>query len=49
MKAGTSSEGAPQSIASGLSGFSAENTRTPRKIVPAGMHGDDGCMKSIIN
>src|ERR1035437_2339347 len=37
MEAGTSSEGAPQSLARGLSGFSAENTRTPRKIVPAGM------------
>jgi N6-L-threonylcarbamoyladenine synthase len=35
-KAGTSLEGAPQSLARGLSGFSAENTRTPRKIVPAG-------------
>jgi cysteinyl-tRNA synthetase len=37
-EAGTSFEGAPQSLARGLSGFSAENTRTPRKIVPAGMH-----------
>jgi ATP-dependent DNA helicase RecG len=32
--AGTSFEGAPQSIASGLSGFSAENPRTLKKIVP---------------
>jgi cysteine desulfurase len=37
MEAGTSSEGAPQSLARGWSGFSVENTRTPRKIVPAGM------------
>jgi N6-L-threonylcarbamoyladenine synthase len=37
MEAGTSFEGAPQSLARGLSGFSAENTRTPRKMVSAGM------------
>jgi cysteinyl-tRNA synthetase len=40
MEAGTSFEGAPQSIASGLSKFSPENLRTPRKIVPAGMRGN---------
>src|ERR1035437_1983071 len=40
MEAGTSFEGAPESLARGWSGFSAENTRTPRKIVPAEMRGD---------
>ena len=40
MEAGTSSEGAPESLARGWSGFSAENTRTPRKIVPAEMLGN---------
>jgi len=34
-EAGTSFEGAPQSLARGRSGFSAENTRTPRKTVSA--------------
>jgi tRNA-dihydrouridine synthase len=34
-QAGTPFEGAPQSLARGLSGFSAENTRTLKKIVPA--------------
>src|ERR1035437_8484333 len=40
MEAGTSFEGAPQSLARGRSGFSAENKRTPRKIVPVGMRDD---------
>jgi 16S rRNA (cytosine1402-N4)-methyltransferase len=48
MEAGTSFEGAPESLARGWSGFSADdsaesprgNTRTPRKIVPAGMRSD---------
>jgi GTP-binding protein LepA len=48
MEAGTSFEGAPQSLARGLSGFSAENTRTPRKIVSAGMLGDKNTFRSLI-
>jgi len=40
-KAGTSFEGAPQSIASGLSEFSPKNSRTPRKIVPADLRAEE--------
>ena len=40
MEAGTSFEGAPQSLARGLSEFSPENSRTLRKIVLAGMRGN---------
>jgi isoleucyl-tRNA synthetase len=47
MEAGTSFEGAPQSLARGWSGFSAENTRTPKKIVPAGMR--DGIEHNILD
>jgi DNA ligase (NAD+) len=47
MEAGTSFEGAPQSLARGLSGFSAENTRTLRKIVPAGMLSNQGSIPLI--
>jgi small GTP-binding protein len=48
MEAGTSSEGAPESLARGWSGFSAENTRTPRKIVPAEMRVDKDAFRSLI-
>jgi isoleucyl-tRNA synthetase len=47
MEAGTSFEGAPQSLARGWSGFSAENTRTPMKIVPAEMR--DGMEHNILD
>jgi DNA polymerase-1 len=36
VEAGTSSEGAPQPTGEDLSEFSAENSRTPKKRVPAG-------------
>lgn len=48
VEVGTSSEGAPQSLARGWSGFSAENTRTPRKIVPTEMRVDKDAFRSLI-
>jgi isoleucyl-tRNA synthetase len=42
MEAGTSSEGAPQPTGEDGANFQQTNSRTPRKIVPAGMRGSHG-------